>query len=334
MARQNDEFVLAWNSLVGAAEGNGWRTILIAAAGSCVLSAGRRFPGSEEALLAGFSAATVPAAEKLPEGQGFNIERVDPHGDGKTWLALSRRSSGSVELFLTMVCDVAGALDAEAGADEARLLRVFLGRVRAWQEFMRKGAQALSPEAEIGLVGEITLLAAIIEAGVPAAAAVESWVGPLDGIQDFELGTGAIEVKATLSSAGFPARIGSLEQLDDAARQPLFVAGVRLCQTAGGQNLPDFVGTLRASITGNAEAHRMFAERLLSAGYLDAHADRYPRRFELARIRLIEVGQGFPRLTPGAVPAGVLKAMYEIDLDKAPGECVGPEAVLKKMGAL
>ena len=78
----------------------------------------------------------------------------------------------------------------------------------------------------------------------------------------------------------------------------------------------------------------MFAERLLSAGYLDAHADRYPRRFELARIRLIEVGQGFPRLTPGAVPAGVLKAMYEIDLDKAPGECVGPEAVLKKMGAL
>ena len=334
MARQNDEFVLAWNSLVGVAEGNGWRTILIAAAGSCVLSAGRRFPGNEEALLAGFSAAMVPAAEKLPEGQGFSIERVDPHGDGQTWLALSRSSSGSVELFLAMVCDVSGVLDAEAGADEARLLRVFLGRVRAWQEFMRKGAQALSPEAEIGLVGEITLLAAIIEAGVPAAAAVESWVGPLDGIQDFELGTGAIEVKATLSSTGFPARIGSLEQLDDAVRQPLFVASVRLRQVADGQNLPDFVSALKASIAGDPEAERMFAERLLAAGYFDAHTDRYPRRFDLAGTRLIEVGLGFPRLTPGAVPAGVLKAMYEIDLDKAPGESVGPEAALKRMGAL
>ena len=49
---------------------------------------------------------------------------------------------------------------------------------------------------------------------------------------------------------------------------------------------------------------------------------------------MIEVGQGFPLLTPGAVPAGVLKAMNEIDLDKARGESVRPEAALKKMGAL
>jgi len=334
MVRQSDEFVLAWNSLVGAAEGYGWRTIPIAASGSCVLSAGRRFPGNEEALLVGFSAAMIPAAETLPEGQGFNVERVDPHHDGKTWLALTRKAAGSTELFLAMVCDVSGALDAEAGSDELRLLRVFLGRVRAWQEFMRKGAQALSPEAEIGLIGEITMLAAIIEAGVPAALAIESWVGPLDGMQDFELGTGAIEVKATLSSAGFPTRIGSLEQLDDAFRQPLFVAGVRLRQTAGGQNLPDFVDALRASIAGDAEAGRMFAERLLAAGYFDAHADRYPRRFGPAGTRVVEVSDCFPRLITGSVPAGVLKAMYEIDLDKAPGENIGTEGALKKMGVL
>ena len=42
MARPSDEFVLAWNSLVGVAEGYGWRTIPIMAAGPCVLSAGRR----------------------------------------------------------------------------------------------------------------------------------------------------------------------------------------------------------------------------------------------------------------------------------------------------
>ena len=68
MARPSDEFVLAWNSLVGVAEGYGWRTIPIMAAGPCVLSAGRRFPGNEEALLAGFSSASVATAEKLPEG--------------------------------------------------------------------------------------------------------------------------------------------------------------------------------------------------------------------------------------------------------------------------
>ena len=284
--------------------------------------------------MAGFPTAALPAAEKLPEGQGFNVERVDPYHDGKTWLALTRKASGGIDLFLSMVCDVSGALDAEAGADEQRLLRVFLGRVRAWQEFMRKGAQALSPEAEIGLIGELTLLSAIIEAGVPSALAIESWVGPLDGIQDFNLGTGAIEVKATLSPAGFPARIGALEQLDDSVRQPLFVAGARLRQTEGGQSLPDFVAALRSVVKGDAEAERLLAERLVAAGYFDAHADRYPRRFDLAGTRVIEVGQGFPRLTPGAVPAGILRAMYDIDLDKVPGENVGTEGALKKLGAL
>ena len=284
--------------------------------------------------MAGFPTAAFPAAEKLPEGQGFNVERVDPYHDGKTWLALTRKASGGIDLFLSMVCDVSGALDAEAGADEQRLLRVFLGRVRAWQEFMRKGAQALSPEAEIGLIGELTLLSAIIEAGVPSALAIESWVGPLDGIQDFNLGTGAIEVKATLSPAGFPARIGALEQLDDSVRQPLFVAGARLRQTEGGQSLPDFVAALRSVVKGDAEAERLLAERLVAAGYFDAHADRYPRRFDLAGTRVIEVGQGFPRLTPGAVPAGILRAMYDIDLDKVPGENVGTEGALKKLGAL
>ena len=284
--------------------------------------------------MAGFPTAAFPAAEKLPEGQGFNVERVDPYHDGKTWLALTRKASGGIDLFLSMVCDVSGALDAEAGADEQRLLRVFLGRVRAWQEFMRKGAQALSPEAEIGLIGELTLLSAIIEAGVPSALAIESWVGPLDGIQDFNLGTGAIEVKATLSPAGFPARIGALEQLDDSVRQPLFVAGARLRQTEGGQSLPDFVAALRSVVKGDAEAERLLAERLVAAGYFDAHADRYPRRFDLAGTLVIEVGQGFPRLTPGAVPAGILRAMYDIDLDKVPGENVGTEGALKKLGAL
>lgn len=334
MVRQSDEFILAWNSLVGAAEGYGWRTIPIAASGPCVLSAGRRFPGNEEALLVGFSGAMIPAAEKLPEGQGFNVERVDPHHDGKTWLALTRKAAGSTELFLAMVCDVTGALDAEASSDEARLLRVLIGRVRAWQEFMRKGAQALSPEAEIGLIGEITMLLAIIQAGVPAALAIESWVGPLDGIQDFVLGTGALEVKATLSPVGFPARIGSLEQLDDSVRQPLFVAGARLRQTENGKTLPDFVAAQRVAIKGDAEAERLLAERLLAAGYFDAHADRYSRRFDLAGTRVIKVADGFPRLTPGSAPAGVLKAMYEIDLDKATGENVDTEGALKKMGVL
>ena len=334
MARQTDEFALAWNSLSGSDDDAGWRTIAIAPAGACMLSAGRRFPGNEEALLAGFSAATIGAAEKLPDGQGFAVERVDPNGDGKTWVALTRRASGGIELFSTMACDVAGALDAEAGADEPRLLRVFLGRVRAWQEFMRKGAQPLSAEDEIGLIGELAILSAIVDEGVFAASAVEAWVGPLAGLRDFEIGTGGMEVKSTLSAAGFPARVGSLDQLDDSVRQPLFVAGVRLRQIVNGASLPESVEAMRDIVRGDTEAERLLSERLVAAGYFDAHIDRYPRRFKVAGIRVVEVGQGFPRLTRGQVPTGITRASYEIDLDKAPGGDIGVAAALKKLGAL
>jgi hypothetical protein len=334
MARQTDEFVLAWESLAGKSTEEGWRSIPVARAGSCHLMAAMRFPGNGQSLLAHFPSAKIPIAEKLPEGRGFTIERVDPHGNGETWLALTRSDSGSVELFVAMVGDVVGVLDIEANSGDERLLTTFLGRVRAWQEFMRRGAQGLEPEAEIGLIGELSFLACMVEAGIPTSLAVESWVGPLDGVQDFEVGTGAVEVKATVSTGGFPAKIGSLEQLDDSIRQPLFIAGVRLSQTASGQNLPEFVASIRRVLSGGMGSEQLFSDRLLAAGYFDAHIDRYPRRFSVVGMRIIEVGEGFPRLTHASVPMGIKRAKYEIDFDRVLGESLGPESAFKKLGVL
>lgn len=334
MARPNNEFMLAWNSLSGFAEENGWRSIAVSSAGPIEIHAGRRFPGNEEALLAAFSSTTIPVAEKLPDGQGFSIERADPHGDGKTWLALTRKASGTPELFTAMVCDVAGTLDAAAmgSSDEAKLLRVFLRRVRAWQEFMRKGDQALSPEAEIGLIGELVMLLAVLEAGVSASLVMDAWIGPLDGAQDFHLGTGSIEVKATHATQGFLAKIGSLEQLDDSVLKPLFVAGVRLSQNESGMNLSEFVASVKAALKGDPEAERIFSNRLLAAGFQAWHADHYVRRFTLVKIRTIEVTDGFPRIIPGNVPRGIGKVMYEIDLEQTADFELGLIGALKRLG--
>ncbi|MEX8503396.1 MAG: PD-(D/E)XK motif protein [Leptothrix ochracea] len=336
MARPSKDFLMAWSSLSGDDAESGWRLIALPPSGPLDVCAGRRSPDNAEAVLVGFPTAKISATEKLPDGQGFSIERVGLEGNGQLWIALSRKSAGSPELFAAMSCDVIGALDdaAEAGVVDARLIRTFIGRVSAWQEFMRKGAQALSPEAEIGLIGELSLLEAIIGAGVGPAQAIESWVGPLDGIQDFEIGTGALEVKATISMNGFSAKIGSLEQLDDSVRQPLFVAGARFRQVESGQSLPELIAAIRAAIQGDAEATRLLSERLLAAGYVDAHEKRYPRKFALNDIRVVMVDENFPRLTHSNAPSGITWAMYEIDLDKAPGDNVGVDGALKQLGAI
>ncbi len=336
MARPSEEFLLAWSSLSSNDPTDGWQAISLPMAGPLQVQAGRRAPDNAEAILVSFPSVRFAPAERLPEGQGFNIERADPERAGELRLALTRLAAGSPDLFAAMACDVVGSLDDAAltGATESRLLRVFIGRVGAWQEFMRKGAQTLNPEAEIGLVGEILLLRAIVDAGVPVAEAVKSWVGPLDGLQDFELGTGALEVKATLSAAGFPAKIGALEQLDDSTRQPLFLAGARLRQTESGQTLPELVASTRDAVQSDSEAARLLSERLIAAGYFDVHADRYVRRLLLIHTRVVEVTEGFPRLTPGSVPLGVTGATYQIDLDKAAGESIPVAEALTKLGAI
>lgn len=336
MARPSEEFLLAWSSLSADDPAPGWQVITLRSAGPVDLQAGRRSPDNAEAILLDFPLARLAPAEKLPEGQGFSVERADSDSTRQLRLALTRRVAGSAELFAAMACDVVGALDeaAATGAVETKLLKVFLGRVGAWQEFMRKGSQTLSSEAEVGLVGELTVLRAIIDAGVPLVSAIESWVGPFHGVKDFELGTGSLEVKATLSVAGFPAKVGSLEQLDDSVRQPLFVAGARLRQTETGQSLPDLVAAMRDIAAGEAEAVSLLNDRLIAAGYLDIHSNRYVRRFMLANTRIVEVKNGFPRLTPGGVPLGIQKAVYEIDLDKAPGPSIPAVDALKRMGAI
>lgn len=335
MARPSEELAVAWSSLANSDHGSdGWRSAPVSRHGSILLHAGIRFPGGAEALLARFDGATLPAATKLPEGMGFRIERTNPRDDGTVWLALTRKPDGSPALFTAMARDITDALDACLTSDEAKGLSTFLGRVRAWQEFMRKGGAPLEAQAEVGLFGELAALGEIIDSGVDAAAACESWRGPLGGLRDFEIGTGGIEVKSTLSSSGFPARVATLEQLDDSVRQPLFVAGMRLRQAASGSTLPDAVSAMRDIVSGDPEASRLLAERVIAAGYVDAHAGQYVRRFELTERRLLTVEAGFPRMTPWSVPLGVTRASYDIDLERAPGQSVPVADALKALKAL
>lgn len=234
-------------------------------------------------------------------------------------LALTRQAAGSTDLFATMVCDVVGAIDdaAAEGASESKLLRVLVGRVLAWQQFMSRGAMPLGPEAELGLAGELYFMTSLMDSGVSPELTLKGWVGPDDAPQDFLLGEGAFEVKATMSSSGFPVKIGSLEQLDDAVASPLFLAAVRFSAGERGATLPEMVAEVEWRLGGEPGAIDFLRERLLAAGYAGAHAGQYSRRFEPKERRVLFVSKGFPRLTPGVVPAGVTRALYEINLDHA-----------------
>lgn len=332
MARASEEFLLAWQSLPRSGAERGWQTIPVTApSAGCAIRAGRKHPMGQEAVLAGFEKALLPASEKLPDGQGFFVERV-AMDDGWTWLAITRSESGQFDLFVAMVCDVVGLLDAASQTDQQTQMRMLIERVRAWQEFMRKGVTALGPEREVGLIGELTVLNGLLDEGLGCGSVIDAWKGPLDGEQDFELGMGALEVKATVSQTGFPTRVGSLQQLDDHIHQPLFLAGVKLRLNSDGFSLPSLVAETRERLRGAPAAAVKFDRLLLNAGHYDGHASHYTRLFELAELRIFEVTGNFPRLTTGNVPTGVTAASYTIDLDRTNQTLLSLKQAVEKLG--
>lgn len=331
MARLIDEIQLAWNSIQTAQGTSGWNTVAVLPCHPGRFRAGRNFPDQCEALLAGFRTSVISRNEKLPEGLGFHVTRVNSDQDGLVWLALTRSPNGNLELFSAMVSDVLNAIVATGSGDHSRELRAFLGRIRAWQAFMRKGTLPLSAENEVGLVGELTVLEKMLEVGMAPEAAIRAWSGPLDGLRDFELGFGAIEVKTTVATAGLVAKIGSLEQLDDTNCKPIFLGAVKYALTESGQTLPEKISAIRMRLESDPIRLSEFDDRILAAGYLPAHSPQYHRRFSLRDIAILEIGENFPRLMHGNVTPGVISARYEINLEPLLNKDIGLTTALKKL---
>lgn len=334
---KGDELLAAWRALAGNPEAEGWRTIPVAHGGPCQLLAGRRFPGNEEALLVEFDSAGVPLVDQLPQGQGFLVSKATLGGNAtnRIWIALCRQSAGNLDLFAKMTDDVISTLGGLHGIDDKRLFHIFLARIRAWQDFMCRGGDGvLSPEAEVGLFGELEFLRDLISAGLSTTVAVEAWKGPLNGIQDFALGTGAIEVKSTVSPSTFPVTVGSLDQLDDSLTQPLFLAGIRLSLNPSGRTLPEQVAALSDLLHDAPMDLSIFGCRLLHAGFFDVAAEHYTRRFSRTGGKILQVSEDFPRLTRANVPIEIKRAHYEIDLDLISTGDMDLGHVLKQLGMI
>lgn len=333
-----EELRSAWRALAGSvANAEGWSTIPLALAGRRRLRAGRHFPGNEEALLVGFTAVQVPAPQHLPQGQGFWVSKVELGAESTAvvWLTLSRRTGGNLDMFIMMALDVIATLNAGSSTDEDQLFQLFLGRIRAWQDFMRRGTDAtLDTEAEIGLFGELVFLRSMLDVGLPSAVAIESWLGPMNGIQDFVLGGGAVEVKTTLATKGFPATIGSLEQLDDSSRQPLFLTAVRISLNAKGQTLPTIIEDTRTVLGKYPAALNNFNTKLIHAGYLEATAAHYKRTFIHVSTKIFHVKDEFPRLTRARIPPSIIQARYDLDIDRVDTDAVAIRTALEQLGVM
>ncbi|OED43720.1 hypothetical protein ACH42_09375 [Endozoicomonas sp. (ex Bugula neritina AB1)] len=331
-----EDIAAAWAALSTIEKDSGWQAVPVSTIGDCRVLAARHFPENEEAILIGFDLNKQPVSKQLPKGKGFRVEVVSDRqlGGTKSWIGLIRLNTGTSEIFAGMVKDILALVKESSELPSDLLYSIFLGRIRAWQDFMSRPRAALSSEAETGLYGELCFLRLLFQNEVSFNAALESWQGPLDGLQDFYLGSGAVEVKATLADEGFPAKIHSLEQLDDSMLQPMYLSAVRLKIVSYGRTLPELINTIREELVSDQAVLSEFENRLLKAGYLDSHGEHYFRQFSIAEMRHIHLDASFPRLTWSNVPQGIRSARYEIDLDQVNSSGVSADEMFENLGVV
>jgi hypothetical protein len=321
----------AWRALEHFNEAEGWRSIPILTNANYSLHAGRRYPENLEGILVEFKSLVIPVASTVINATGFELEVIDI-GNKNKWLALFRRHEGSQELFAQIVTDIFEFLTRNKEKDEIHIYQLVIDRLHTWQRFMLKSKETLDSTAELGLVGELCFLELMLDEGVPLHIALDAWKGPLHGLKDFEIGTGAVEVKSTLATGGFPVHIMSLEQLDDSELSPLFLCGFRFSTASNGMTLPQRVDALRQRINIDNYALSRFNTSLLFSGYIDTHIEYYVRKFVNLDVRVWLVDLSFPRLFPGNVAMEIRKAQYELDLEKLYNQDVKLIEVLTKLG--
>lgn len=226
-------------------------------------------------------------------------------------------------LFCTLLADLINQLTIPDDAPAAALAR----RLTAWQRMLSRGLQVgLTPEARIGLYGELLVLREVMLPAI-GADAVRAWVGPAAAAQDFiHLGT-AIEVKTVSRRDPGRCRISDERQLETNGLGALFLVHQVVAMQRDGSGIADLVDELRDDPRVRVDV-AWFENSLLEAGWLDVHRSRYAHeRYALTRRRCFSIRDGFPRLVPAEIPEEVSAVSYLLDLSTCGSYRVDEETV-------
>jgi hypothetical protein len=223
------------------------------------------------------------------------------------------KDNAQMELFETLCRDVMAA--GELAGTEAEALERAIGRTFRWHYLLRGGKQeALSEEAQKGLIGEIEVLKLLITA-LGAGPALSAWTGPSGAPKDFELRSDCIEVKARRGASQPFVRITSEHQLADVPGRRLWlgVIAVDKVQQPHGRTLTAHVDEVTGLIGRTEPAAVMGWDlHLADAGYDPLH-DYAAWRWIVSPPEFHAVADGFPRIA-APMPPGVAGVTYTLAL--------------------
>jgi hypothetical protein len=290
---------------------SGWVMRQLRPESACPLHVAVELSGGRRGLLLRIEPTHVPPKRRWPICRGLDVLAV--REGSQVLFGVALKEERHADVFTALAEDLARRITAAADAD-AHIAALLVGLAR-WQKFLAARGEGLGVEAQRGLWAELHFLRTELVPIVSVESAVSVWQGPSGAAQDFLLPGGAVEVKATSAKPPFVVLVSSERQLDSRGLCALFLRHYALAEREGtGESLPDAVAATRSAVAASG-AVELFEDRLLEAGYLDAHSARYEGRgWRIRATRDFAVRRGFPRLIERDLPSGVGSVRYGLAL--------------------
>ena len=244
-------------------------------------------PRRDELLLV---TPALGADPDLAQFERISVERLNVVGRQGDWFRLivdatSMHYEAYVWIEAIVVQLEGGATFRHAVSESLEGFKELLSRRRRMTE-----------ERETGLVGELLVLAHLIEASGEQFA-VASWLGPFAEEHDFKFESFDAEVKTTRSE-GRVHVIGTETQLQPVPERPLYLISVQITLSVRGEDaftLAELVHRIRGMVDHSSAA---LESALAAAGWVDAESDLYRSRFQIRSIpRAYLVDANFPAIT-------------------------------------
>lgn len=145
--------------------------------------------------------------------------------------------------------------------------------------------------------------------------ALNAWIGPKGGNQDFVFGDTAVEIK-TLSNQGPNLfNIASENQLESPAEK-LYLTANRIIESSdlpSTISLNEMVRRIETDLIGNSVLDE-YQTKLAEVGYAELPYYDNPS-MQIAEVHVYEVTDGFPRIIRSKIPNGIQNVKYQLQID-------------------
>ena len=287
---------------------------------------GLEVPSGNRMLILRVSSKSLLGQSTPPDSRGLTVRTSNSdHQGGSTEVEIVLTDTQHRDIFDLLVRDLVES--AEQPEDEGVGVARLMARLLNWQQLLRRlSPRGLSPEARLGIWGELWVLREVLAPAIGIADAISAWRGPMGADQDFQMGAVCMEVKTSAAHSldGIP--VASERQLEVPEDVVLVLVGLSIDARIGhGETLGDMIGVVRSAAAG-AGCLSMLDDRLEGGGCggEDARLDD-DMGYSVRSLAPFLVGPGFPKLVSAELAAGVSDVRYRISLDYCRPHMMGAE---------